>query len=222
MLEAVIFDMDGVLIDSEREYRRVELGLAKELGIPFTAAEQSGYVGIHQQVMWEEVLARTGLTHLNADEITQTEENRMFDYYANGVLDAIVPSVALVGQLFDAGIKCGLATSSRQINANAVIKRLGIDKMLSAVVCSCMVESCKPAPDIYSKCVSELGVNAANCVAIEDSKNGCVSARSAGLKVIGYANPNSGNQDLGAADVVVEDMSEVTLAMIHGVFAQAE
>lgn len=222
MLEAVIFDMDGVLIDSEREYRRVELGLAKELGIPFSADEQSGYVGIHQQVMWEEVLAGSGLTHLNADEIAQTEEDRMFDYYAHGELDAIVRSVALVGRLFDAGIKCGLATSSIEINASAVIKRLGIDEMLSAVVCSCMVERCKPAPDIYSKCVRELGVSAGGCVAIEDSKNGCVSARSAGLKVIGYVNPNSGNQDLGAADVVVEDMSEVTIAMIHGMFAQEE
>jgi len=221
LLEAVIFDMDGVLIDSEKEYRRVELNLAKELGIPFTAQEQSGYVGIHQQVMWEEVLAKHGMD-LDADEITQTEEDRMFEYYAHGELDAIAPSVKLVKQLFDNGIKCGVATSSIEINADAVLKRLGIDKKLSALVCSCMVENCKPAPDIYSKCVADLGVNAGGCVAIEDSKNGCISAKSAGLKVIGYANPTSGNQDLSAADVVVDDMSEVTTALLRSMFEQRD
>ncbi len=215
MLEAVIFDMDGVLIDSEREYKRVELGLAKELGIPFSAHEQSGYVGIHQIVMWTQVLAKNGLAHLSASEITQTEEDRMFEYYAHGELGAISGSVDLVGRLYGGGIKCGVATSSIEINARAVIKRLGIEQMLSAVVCSCMVENCKPAPDIYSKCVVDLRVNAENCVAIEDSRNGCISAKSAGLKVVGYKNPGSGNQDLSAADVVVDDMGEVTIELLR-------
>lgn len=218
MLEAVIFDMDGVLIDSEREYKRVELGLAKELGIPFYAHEQSGYVGIHQIVMWNEVLAKYGLTHLSASEITQTEEDRMFEYYAHGELDAIAGSVDLVEKLCNSGVKCGVATSSIEINASAVIKRLGIEKMLSAVVCSCMVENCKPAPDIYSKCVVDLNVDARGCVAIEDSKNGCISAKSAGLKVVGYKNPGSGNQDLGAADLVVDDMGEVTIELLKSMF----
>lgn len=218
MLEAVIFDMDGVLIDSEREYKRVELGLAKERGIPFSAHEQSGYVGIHQIVMWTEVLAKNGLEHMSASEITQTEEDRMFDYYARGELDTIAGSVDLVGQLCGSGVKCGVATSSIEINARAVIKRLGIEEMLSAVACSCMVENCKPAPDIYCKCAADLNVNAGSCVAIEDSKNGCVSAKSAGLKVVGFRNPGSGNQDLGAADLVVDDMEQVTIELLKSMF----
>jgi HAD superfamily hydrolase (TIGR01509 family) len=215
LLEAVIFDMDGVLIDSEREYRRVELGLAEELGIPFSAAEQSKYVGVHQLVMWREVLKKNGLEHRCAREIARAEEDKMFNYYAHEELDTIVPSIELVKRLHEMGIKCGVATSSIEINANTVIKRLGIEKMLSVLVCSCMVKNCKPAPDIYSKCVAELMVNAANCVAIEDSENGCISAKRAGLKVIGYANPMSGKQDLSAADVIVDEMSEVTLNLLR-------
>jgi len=80
------------------------------------------------------------------------------------------------------------------------------------------VDRGKPYPDIFLEAADKLEVDTANCVVIEDSKNGVKAAKSAGMKCIGFINPNSGNQDLSLADSLVDSMKKVTVNMLEALF----
>lgn len=95
-----------------------------------------------------------------------------------------------------------------------VVKKLGIDNCFEVLVSGDYVKNSKPAPDIFLYAADKLKVKPHECVVIEDSYNGVHGAKKAGMKVIGFKNPNSGNQDLSEADFIIDSLGEELLEII--------
>jgi HAD superfamily hydrolase (TIGR01509 family) len=212
-LKAVLFDMDGVIVDSEPEYYRIEMEITKKYGIPFTKKEQKTYTGINPTIMWKELKEKYDFPQ-PYEELLSLEEKMVSEYYASDSVSIIAPSIELLKKVYSKGVLCAIASSSEKNNIMNIVKHTNIEKYVGSVVSNNDVKRCKPAPDIFLLAAKELGVEPENCVVIEDAKSGVLAANAAGMKVIGFKNINSGNQDLSKADLIVDDMKDITIDVL--------
>lgn len=209
MLKAVLFDMDGVLVDSEPEYRRIEEVLFRRTGITPTAEEIKGNAGKGQLAVWNEFKDRYGFSE-DPRELMKAEEQMISAYYRSGALAVIEPSVGLLKRCAAGGLKIAVATSSIKENAGIVIKNIGVERCVDAIAAGDMVKRTKPSPDIFLLAARLLNAKPEECVVIEDARNGILAAKAAGIKAVGFKAPGS-NQDLLQADVIVESLDSVSV-----------
>jgi HAD superfamily hydrolase (TIGR01509 family) len=179
-LRAVIFDMDGVLVDSEPVWRRVEIEVFDALGVTLTEADCRDTMGLRVDEvvqLWHERTPWTGAsTAAVADRIVAGVVQHVG---SRGV--AIAGAQQAVETVRRAGLLVAVASSSPPALISAVMERLGLAAAVD-VTCSAMeVSRGKPAPDVYLHTASLLGAPPAGCLAIEDSVNGMLSARAAGM-----------------------------------------
>jgi len=212
-LKAVIFDMDGVIVDSEPEYQRVGMELVKKYGASVTLDYLREYTGIDSMTMWAHIRERFSLPP-TAQELCREEERLMRQYYENGKLQVIEPAVSLIKSAHETGYRTGIASASGKENIAAVLRRVNIGDFVDAAVSGSEVPRHKPHPDIYLHTAQLLGVKPEECVVIEDSLAGVAAARAAGMRVIRYA-AGSSREDTGGADYLVSDMAEVTLPLLE-------
>lgn len=218
MLKAVLFDMDGVLVDSEPEYKKVEQGLCRELGFILSDEEKEKSTGTSTFDTWTALKEKYGLKE-SPEELTEAESRRMGEFYRNGKLIPIELSVSLLKECAAKGVKIAVATSAVRYNAEAVIERLEIKDKVNALVSADMVERSKPAPDIFLKAAEILGVSQEDCVVIEDSKNGITAAKNAGMKAIGLKSPEN-PQDLSEADALVSTTDNIGIEFLKKLVEQ--
>ncbi|HOJ77348.1 MAG TPA: HAD-IA family hydrolase [Bacillota bacterium] len=207
-VEAVIFDMDGVIIDSEPIYYQVNLEIFNQLGINLTETEYQKYVGITDTDMWNQLKATYQLPQTIQQLLEfQVRQNR--ELLSTYPFEPISGVVQLLNRLKHNRIKIGLASSSPLHLIETVLEKCNIRNYFDVIVSSEQVANGKPAPDIYLLAAKQLAVNPGRCWAIEDSTNGVKAAKAAGMSCIGYVNPNSYNQDLKLADQVVEHFDQI-------------
>lgn len=210
MPEAVIFDMDGVLIDSEPMHFEVDRQAFERLGLPGTMEELELYVGMTNPDMWRKVKERHGLD-MPLEELIEWQVGMKLAYLRDSGEKAIDGVPELLELLKANGIAIGLASSSPTVFIMAVLEKLGITDYFQCVVSGEEVPKGKPEPDVFLKAAELLNKPAHACVVIEDSRNGTRAAKAAGMKCIGFRNVNSGEQDLSAADRIVQSVREITL-----------
>lgn len=212
-LQAVIFDMDGVIVDTEPEYQRVELELVHQVDSSITVSDLQRYTGIHPLNMWRDVQAKYNLPQ-TPQQLYEQEEQRMHAYYQHGRLQVIEPTIRLIEQVHAGGYRMAIASSSEKENILQVLKRVQIEPYFDAVVSNDDVQRSKPYPDIYLLAAQRLGVAPQACVVIEDSAAGTASAQAAGMQVVRYIGGGGLPGDV-QADRTVHDMREVTLASLQ-------
>lgn len=208
-IQAVVFDMDGVIIDSQPLYFECELATLKELGVNATVEDLQAYVGQTVNTAWENVIKRFDLK-VTLEYILEIEKKYKKALFIKENIVAVEGVVELIKYLYDVKkIKIGLASSSPVHFINNVLRWLDITHYFDAVVSGEIVEKSKPEPDIYLRAAEILNIDPNKCVAIEDAENGIIAASRAGMTTIGYINQNSGNQDLSQADLVIDQMNRV-------------
>lgn len=209
MISTVIFDMDGVIIDSEPIYFKVEQELLQELGIDFSKKEHSKYVG--RSDLWQSIKDKYGLD-FDPDEIQEREQNQYMTYLAESFNDEPVEGVSeLIKSLNSDGYTLVLASSSPMGNIYFVLNKFGLLDFFSHKVSGDELETSKPHPEIFLEAAKMAETEPRHCLVIEDSQNGVRAAKNAGMRCVGYRNLNSGQQDLSAADWIIDHFNEFDL-----------
>lgn len=209
-MKAAIFDMDGVIIDSEPLHYLSDTTLLKRLGVEVPENYLDKYVGVTNPVMWKEIIKDFAIPK-DLQEILNTQKSLKLKLLKNGDYKAIEGIPELLKDLYKHRIPIAIASSSSSMFIKEVIKILKIGKYIDIYVSGENVERSKPEPDIFLKAAEVLQLKSDGCVVIEDSKNGVIAAKNAGMKCIGFQNPNSGTQDLSQADIVVSGIREITI-----------
>jgi HAD superfamily hydrolase (TIGR01509 family) len=147
--------------------------------------------------------------NVSRDEFLKRQDEKRLVVFNKESMVSVSGTIELIQYLYDNGLKLGLASSSPRYFIEMVLNNFDLLKYFTIIVSGEELERSKPHPDIYLKAAEQIGISPIDCVAIEDANAGVRSAKAAGMYTIGYQNPNSGAQDLSAADVVIQDMKEV-------------
>ena len=206
---AFIFDMDGVIIDSEPIHSAVKMDTFRHFGIDFSERDLDKYMGRTSQAIFADVLASQPRPGVTVDDLTRYKHEHYIEVLRSGDIHAIRPTVQIIHELADAGLQLAVATSSWRPVLESVIDRLRLRDCFTALVSGGDLPASKPDPAIYRLAAQELGVGADQCAVLEDTENGILAAKRAGMYCIAYRNPHSGAQDLSAADRIVDSPAEI-------------
>lgn len=214
MIKTVIFDMDGVLVDSEYTFLETKTDMLKTAGFPKDVSYQYQFMGTTFEVMWTIMKEELGLPESISFYINDMNERREVMIARDGIR-AIKGAQYLVKRLFEAGFKLAVASSSPKYEIVRAMTELGLVDYFEVLVSGEEVAHSKPAPDVFLAAAERLGVSAQDAIIIEDTKNGSLAARRAGAYVIGFENPNYPAQDLSNADIIVTDYQELTIEKLQ-------
>ena len=202
-----IFDMDGVIIDSEPLYVRVEQKMFQELGLKVTPEKHLAFTGIPIEDMWDSLKNEFSLDIETKEWAVQESERINASLRVPENVNAIEGVVPLLGELTRLNFQVGLASSSPREQIDLVLDTLGISSFFRCTVSGDEVQNGKPAPDSFLQCVAGLGTDPRRTFVLEDSANGVLAARAGGLHAIGFANPATAGQDLRQAELVVDQIN---------------
>jgi HAD superfamily hydrolase (TIGR01509 family) len=186
MIKAVVFDLDGVLIDSEPVWEQVRRGLVAERGGHWSPDAQRRIMGMSTPE-WARYLSEDLGVGLPPDQVAAMVVDRMAARYAEHVplMDGAVDAVHRIAARWPLGV----ASSAPAVLIQTVLKAADLRSCFSVVMSTEQVAHGKPAPDIYLAVAAELGVPPGDCAAVEDSSNGLRSAAAAGLRVVAIPQP---------------------------------
>ena len=212
--KAFIFDMDGVIIDSENLHSVTKVQAIRSFGVEVSEADLNlqSYVGRSAKSFFSDVLAK--YPELGDDwEVLAKKKHELYQKILreDPDLKPIDGIPELLARLKEKGYKIGLGSSSIMANVQVVLNRFGIIDYFDAIAAGSEVEHAKPAPDVYLLAASRLGVAPENCTVVEDAAAGIAAAKAAGMRCIAVRNPNSGTQDFSQADVVIDRYDEIKL-----------
>jgi HAD superfamily hydrolase (TIGR01509 family) len=207
--EAVVFDLDGLLLDTEQVWDEVREALTRERGGRWHDRAQADMMGM-SSTEWSTYMHDVLALADPSEELNRLVVERMQDRYRERLplIDGAVDAVRRIGARWP----LGLASSSNRELIDLALELMGVADLFRVTVSSEEVERGKPAPDVYLEAVSRLGVAPERAVAVEDSGAGIGAAKTAGMRVIAVPNPHFPPPDdaLERADVVLDSLAELT------------
>jgi HAD superfamily hydrolase (TIGR01509 family) len=215
LIDAVVFDLDGLLLASEEVWDEVRETYVRERGGRYDAEIQRAMMGM-SSTEWSRYLHDVAGVPDEPDEINRAVVQRMLDRYRERLplIDGAVEAVERMAGRYP----LGLASSSNRELIDAVLEVSGLARYFRATVSSEEVAHGKPAPDVYFEAARRLGVAPEHCAAVEDSHGGIRSANSAGMRVIAIPNRTypPDTDALALADVTIGSLDELTLDVVSG------
>ena len=206
---AVIFDMDGVLINSETFYSEMEQVHFKMLGLNIPHEEHVTYQGTATDEMWRTIKEKHGVPH-SLEELVEMTGSLTIPVFQGMEEIPLMPKITdLLEFLKGRNIPLALASSSYPDVIDIVLDKSGLRKYFPITVNSKMVRKSKPAPDIFLLAAKLLDVDPGQCLVIEDSTNGIRAARDAGMYCIAYNGPGAEFQDQSQAQQIITDYGEI-------------
>lgn len=215
MEKCVIFDMDGVIINSEPIHKECERKIFETLGITVSEEDHNALVGATDETMWTKIGNLYNLP-IKVSEAIQLKKSLYMEYLKKKTYIQPISYVPeLIADLYKNGFALALASSSPHDQIEYILSGFELKHYFHSIVSGEEVMVGKPHPEIFLKAAKLVGVGSDSCVVIEDSYNGVMAAKSANMKCIGYKNPNSGNQDLCDADITVRSLKKISVALVN-------
>jgi len=213
-IKAVIFDMDGVLTDSEPLINAAAVAMFRERGVRVQPEDFTPFIGTGENRYLGGVAEKYRCTL----DVAQAK-HRTYELYLERVaqeLHAFPGAPELVRQCRAAGLKVALASSADRIKIDANLHQIGLPPAeWDAIVCADDVAHKKPAPDVFLAAARRLGLRPAACVVVEDAVNGIQAAKAAGMRCVAVAQ-SFGTAQLAQADLVRERIADLSLADLLG------
>jgi HAD superfamily hydrolase (TIGR01509 family) len=214
-IQAVVFDLDGVIVDSEHVWDAAREALSRERGGDWHEGAQQDMMGM-SSVEWSRYMhERLGLKD-PPEEISAEVVRRLQATYREELplIDGATEAVARLAGRWP----LGLASSSNREIIDLVLELSGLDRFFEATVSSEEVQRGKPSPDVYLEAARRLGADPAGSAAVEDSRSGILSASAAGMRVVAIPNKRfpPDEEALAAADVIIPSINELTPDAVEG------
>ncbi|HGA3404004.1 TPA: HAD family hydrolase [Streptococcus agalactiae] len=208
MEKVIIFDMDGVIVDSEYTFLDNKTEMLREEGIDTDVSYQYQYMGTTFEFMWQAMKEEFGLPKTVKEYIAEMNRRRQAIVARDGVR-LIKGAQRLIHWLYQHGYRLAVASSSPMVDIKRNLKELGVAECFEYMVTGEDVSSSKPAPDVFLRAAELLDVDPKVCIVIEDTRNGSLAAKAAGMYCFGFANPDYPPQDLSMADKVISDYQDI-------------
>lgn len=223
MLKAVIFDMDGVIVDTEPGHLKALIKAGNHFGLHLTIDYCSQFIGRSMPYLLSKIATDF---HIDSDIASFKHSfETLFEQYKleirNEGLLPIEGTIRLIKSLHVYNIKVAIASSSTIKEIEDVIHSLQLESYIDCYVSGTMVPESKPCPDIFLLACKELNVLPEESIILEDSENGTIAAKRAGITCIGFQNKNSGNQNLREAAIIVEDTAYLDYEVLLEEFNRA-
>jgi beta-phosphoglucomutase len=215
-LEAILWDMDGVIADTADYHYNAWREVFKERGVEFSKADFMRYFGRRH-----DTIVHFALGKIPPEEVARISEKKQALYRRN-VKENIVPlpgAVELIKLLHKNGIKSAIASSAVPSNIDIIIDGLGITKYFQAIADGSEVFEGKPSPQVFQLAAQKLGVQPSNCVVIEDAIAGVAAAKSAGMKCLAVTNSHPADK-LEKADLIVNSLEQIDISVLSGLFSK--
>ncbi|MFA6550246.1 MAG: HAD family phosphatase [Candidatus Gracilibacteria bacterium] len=201
VLEAILSDMDGVLVDSETLGISIAVEVCSTYGIDLTDDEKQSFIGVSDDVFYTKLFQSRGVDFDPMEALTKHTalyEERLPN--AKGFKES-VEFITIARGLF----KLALISGSTRKQVDVVLKSIGLEGVFEVIISCDDVENGKPNPEGYLRAAAELGVDPSRCVVLEDAEKGVRAAKAAGMFCIGIRNGNE-KQDLSLADIRIKTL----------------
>ncbi len=216
MKKAVIFDMDGVIVDTEPIYKEVNDDVYAKYGLEISEKELERYIGVNLIETWKDIMERY---ELNDDyKLNDIIEDHIYNYYkglgASDELELMSGLEEWFEYLKENDYKMIIASSSYEPIVEFIYQKFDLGKYMEGYVDGMQVENGKPDPDIFLKALEKLGVAAEECLVIEDSEHGVNAAKAAGIEVVAFDRREEAEQNLSNADLIINEFNQQNLHKI--------
>lgn len=214
MIKGIIFDMDGVIIDSEIIHYEVFRDVSRKHGIESSFEDYNKYVGSTDEAIYSAFKEKYNLKE-DLDYLIKEHQDRFMEILdMKKDIQPIKGVKELIIEFHNRGYKLALASSAPYMNIDKVLDLFNIETYFDIRISGEDLEQGKPHPGIFLNAAKFLKLNPKECLVIEDSKNGVLAAKRAGMKCLGYRNENSGEQDISKADLIIDDFSTLDISSI--------
>lgn len=206
-ISAIIFDMDGVIVDAEKHWAEMDKAYIQEHIPEFTDEDYENATG-RSLMDFYDLLCEEFMLDLPWEDFASNYDEMALEIYGS-IADPVPGALDLIADLSERGIPLGLASSSNRSWVDIVLQRFDLETVFEYTVSAQDIDGpSKPDPLIYETAASGLGVSPNECIVIEDSMNGTVAAVEAGMYCIGLRNGSNDAQDLSAAQVEINGFEE--------------
>jgi HAD superfamily hydrolase (TIGR01509 family) len=214
-IEAVILDMDGILIDSERHWQLTERAIFAEMGIDLTDELLVQTRGLRTEEMVAHWSARFPLDGTDHRQLMEQYDRRMVETMKREV-PLMEGARELIGMFREMGMPVALATCSTQEHIDAVMEKHGIRELFDLLVSAAVEMPGKPHPEVYLRTAALLKTDPTRCLAFEDSFAGVIAAKAARMRVVAMPDPSEYDQErFGAADIKIRSLNDFTIEMFN-------
>lgn len=217
-LKAVLFDMDGVIVDTEPLHRKAYFKMFEDFGIMVEEELYSSFTGSSTQKVCETLINRFHL-EIEWKDLASIKRNYFKHYFdTDPDFDLISGVKDLILHYFENDVKLVLASSAHMNTINWVFEKFDLEKYFIAKISGADLKESKPHPEIFELAAQVSGDSRENCLVIEDSTNGIKAANAAEIFVAAFASEHSKLQDYTTADILVYDFEELRLEKISKYF----
>jgi beta-phosphoglucomutase len=208
-VKCIIFDMDGVIINSEEIHKKAYYETFISIGVSVSDNLYKTITGSSTINAFQKLVTHFNL-NLNPEDLVLAKRRRYVNFFENDPTLHLVKGVEeLIKHCYNKDLTLVLASSSAMVNIDRVFKRFNLNHYFTAKISGADLTASKPHPEIFEKAAILGKTSKQNCIVIEDSDNGVKAANDAGIFVFGYRNPMAKDQTLENADFVIDDFKEL-------------
>ncbi|MBU4538374.1 MAG: HAD family phosphatase [Weeksellaceae bacterium] len=217
-LKAVLFDMDGVIVDTEPLHRKAYFRMFEDFGFEVSEELYTTFTGASTKKVCSTLVERFKLDETHED-LASIKRNYFKHYFDTDPDFGLIPGVKnLIENYFENGIKLVLASSAHMNTINWVFEKFELEKYFLGKISGADLQESKPHPEIFITAAEMAGEQKENCMVIEDSTNGIEAAFSAGIFCVAYQSAHSKSQNYDKAGLLVSDFSDIEFEKMERYF----